>query len=280
MESHYREPEQDIMQEIDKEGRAERIPFVAGLLSFILPGLGQLYNGQLKKAILFYLLLLFIPMSFIIAVFGFSVFLYYYALSIALRVCAVGDAYYSARKEKFIRPGFLQRWYIYLLLIIFTVMAIPIYGNATVFKYIRTFHCPSISMLPTLIVGDYFVVDMKYYKSHIPSRGDLALLNPPECSDAGGTLFIKRIVAVEGDSIQIKNGEVFINDCPLKEPYIAGPVRYEMEKITVGKGKVFVLGDNRNNSEDSHIWGPVDAGRLMGKPLYIFWPPVRAGKRL
>ncbi|MGV8118640.1 MAG: signal peptidase I [Candidatus Xenobiia bacterium LiM19] len=95
-------------------------------------------------------------------------------------------------------------------------------------------------------------------------------------------------MAVEGESIRIKNGEVLINGCSLKEPYIAGPVKYELEKTTVGKGEVFVLGDNRNNTEDSHIWGSVDAGRLMGnlsissgrlpglvKALSSKFPPVK-----
>ncbi|MHC9538511.1 MAG: signal peptidase I [Vulcanimicrobiota bacterium] len=280
MESPDREPEPEIMQEGDKEGLAKRIPFVAGLLSFLMPGLGQLYNGRLKKALLFYAIMLLFQQTFFMIVYGLSALLYIYALGIAFKVIAVGDAYIDARKVGCIRPGLWQRWYIHLLIIIITILIIPVYGNATVLKHVRTFYCPSTSMMPTLQLGDYFVVDKRYYKNHIPARGDLIILNPPESADAGGKLFIKRVIATGGESVQINNGKVFINDCPLKEPYIAEPVRYDMEKIIVGKGKVFVLGDNRNNSEDSHIWGPLDISRVKGKSLYIFWPPVRAGTRL
>lgn len=280
MESAGRESDPSEQQDAGKDGRAKRIPFVAGLLSFLLPGLGQLYNGRLKKALLFYAIMLLFQQTVFLIAYGLSVFLYIYALGIAFKVIAVGDAYIDARKVGCIRPGIWQRWYIHLLIIIITILIIPVYGNATVLKHVRTFYCPSTSMIPTLQRGDYFVVDMRYYKTHIPARGDLIILDPHESADAGGKLFIKRVIATGGESVQINNGKVFINDCPLKEPYIAEPVRYDMDKITVGRGKAFVLGDNRNNSEDSHIWGPLDISRVKGKSLYIFWPPVRAGTRL
>jgi len=280
MESPDRESDPSEQQDTGKEGLAKRIPFVAGLLSFLLPGLGQLYNGQLKKAIVFYAMVLLIPLLLINMLFGFSAFIYYYALVIAFRIYTIGDAYLDARKVGCIRPGLWQRWYIYLLIIVITILIIPVYGNATVLKHVRTFYCPSTSMIPTLQRGDYFVVDKRYYKNHIPARGDLIILDPPESADAEGKLFIKRVIATGGESVQIINGKVLINDRPLKEPYIAEPAMYDMEKTEVGRGRVFVLGDNRNNSEDSHIWGPIDVSRLKGKPLYIFWPPARAGMKL
>ncbi len=269
-----------IQQNDEKENEVKRFPLIAGFLSFLLPGLGQLYNGQLGKAVLLYILMFLHPQTCFIALSGFPAFLYFYALKVGLVVYAVGDACYNAGKIGSLQPGFYQRWYIYLIVCIITALALPIFANATILNYVRTFHCPSTSMSPTLLVGDKFLVDMGYYKNHVPGKGELIALDPPECGDSGGKLLIKRVIALGGESFQVKNGKVFVNDIPVEEPYVCEPIKYDMDKIKVPEGTIFVLGDNRNNSDDSHIWGGLDIKRVRGKPLYIFWPPSRAGREL
>jgi len=264
----------------EKDNEVKRFLIIAGFLSFLLPGLGQLYNGQLRKAILLYILVLLIPPSFIIVLSGFPAFICLYVMKICLVIYAVGDALYYAEKTGPIQSRIYQRWYAYLIVLILTLLVLLPIETATAMKYIRTFYCPSTSMSPTLLVGDCFVVDAGYYKSHVPARGELVVIDPPEYADAEGKVFIKRVIAVGGESIQIKDGKVFVNDSLLEEPYILEPIKYDMDETRVSEGAVFVLGDNRNNSDDSHIWGALDIDRVKGKALYIFWPPVRAGRKL
>ncbi len=120
---------------------------------------------------------------------------------------------------------------------------------------------PSLSMFPTLDIGDQLAVDKvsKYYRTF--KRGDVVVFRPtPEyvkCSDrpnAAGETLIKRIVAVEGDSIEIKNGYLYINEQVQFEEYVLEAPEYHLDKRTVPPGCVFVLGDNRNHSLDGHVW--------------------------
>ncbi len=120
---------------------------------------------------------------------------------------------------------------------------------------------PSLSMFPTLQVGDQLAVDKisKYYRTF--NRGDVVVFHPtPEyvkCSgrpNAASEALIKRIVAVEGDSIEIKNGYLYLNGQVQHEEYILEAHKYNLDKCTVPPGCVFVLGDNRNHSLDGHIW--------------------------
>ena len=83
---------------------------------------------------------------------------------------------------------------------------------------------------------------------------------------------IKRLIALPGDTVEIKGGKVYVNDEPLDEPYLAEPMHYEYPLIQVPEGKIFVLGDNRNRSYDSHEWGFADLESVKGKALFTYWP--------
>ncbi len=120
---------------------------------------------------------------------------------------------------------------------------------------------PSLSMFPTLDIGDQLAVDKvsKYYRTF--KRGDVVVFRPtPEyvkCSgqpNARYEALIKRIVAVEGDSVEIKNGYLYVNEQIQQEEYVNEATEYRFDKCTVPPGCVFVLGDNRNHSLDGHIW--------------------------
>jgi signal peptidase I len=152
--------------------------------------------------------------------------------------------------------------------------------------FIRTFiaeprYIPSESMLPTLEIGDRLIVEKLSYYSHPPQRGDIVVFEPPPQLQAQGYLvdqaFIKRVIGLSGDTVEVKNGRVFVNKDLLTEPYIAEPPNYLMPAIEVPSEKLFVMGDNRNNSNDSHVWGFLPKRNIIGHACFRFWPLERIG---
>ncbi|GAB4455062.1 MAG: signal peptidase I [Anaerolineales bacterium] len=126
-----------------------------------------------------------------------------------------------------------------------------------------------LSMNPTLQNGEYVLVSRLSYKTGLPQRGDIIVFSFPldERQD-----LIKRVIGLPGETIRIQGGEVFVNGRKLQEPYIAQSPAYTGE-WTVGEGQLFVLGDNRNDSKDSHQWGLLPIQNVIGKALLIYWPP-------
>lgn len=125
------------------------------------------------------------------------------------------------------------------------------------------------SMEPTLHSGQLVLVNRLAYKLGAPVRGDIIVFYYPRDPDQE---YIKRLIGLPGDHVVIQNGQVYVNGAPLYEPYIAAPPMYTGEWI-VPEGQYFVLGDNRNNSSDSHQWGMVPIEYVIGKALAIYWPP-------
>jgi signal peptidase I len=125
------------------------------------------------------------------------------------------------------------------------------------------------SMRPTLEDGEYILVNKLAYKTGEPVRGDIVVfifpINPQED-------LIKRVIGLPGETVSIHNGIVSVNGVPLTEPYIAGPPAYDGDWI-VPAGQLFVLGDNRNDSRDSHQWGLLPVENVIGRAVLIYWPP-------
>jgi signal peptidase I len=143
-------------------------------------------------------------------------------------------------------------------------------------------YIPSESMFPTLATGDRLVVEKVGYRFHPPDKGDIIVFQPPEMLRLIGNFdqsqaFIKRAIAQAGDTVAVKNGIVYVNKQPLMEDYIAAPPEYELIPVTVPEGQLFVMGDNRNNSNDSHIWGFLPAENVIGRAVFRFWPLERIG---
>lgn len=135
---------------------------------------------------------------------------------------------------------------------------------------------PSDSMVPTLHIGDRLVVEKVSYRMHPPERGDIIVFQVPEPLIAQGfspnEALIKRVIGLAGDTIEVRDGKVVINGEPQTEPYIADAPNYGMLPYTVPNGAVFVMGDNRNNSNDSHVWGALPVRNIIGRAVFRFWP--------
>jgi signal peptidase I len=127
----------------------------------------------------------------------------------------------------------------------------------------------SVSMQPTLYESDRVLVNRLAYIIGTPARKDVIVFDPPVSNI--DEPYIKRIIGLPGDKVRITNGKVYVNDLPLQETYIAAPPGYA-GSWDVPPGHGFVLGDNRNNSYDSHYWGVVALESIIGKAEFVFWP--------
>lgn len=132
---------------------------------------------------------------------------------------------------------------------------------------------PTPSMSPTIQVNDRVLVDKMYYKFSGINRGDIIVFNPPKNLDnPTGDPWIKRVIGLSGDTIEIKDSKVFVNGEALTEPYEMAKPNYNYGPTKVPVDSYFVLGDNRNHSLDSHIWGVLPAKNIIGRALFKYWP--------
>lgn len=129
------------------------------------------------------------------------------------------------------------------------------------------------SMEPTLQSGEFVIVNKLAYWFGEPTVGDVIVFHFPRDPDQE---YIKRIIGLPGDRVEIKDGEVFVNGEMLTEDYIAASPVYDVVS-DVPEDSLFVLGDNRNNSSDSHNWGAVPLDYIIGKATFVYWPPTEWG---
>ena len=169
----------------------------------------------------------------------------------------------------------------------------------------QAFFIPSGSMIPTLHVGDRVIVSKVSYKLHDPNRGDVIVFDcppraPTKCTSENsgsapvkaikGVLeaiglrqpsteeYIKRIIGLPGETVQGKDGAVFVNGNELVEPYLpGGTFTSDFGPITVPKDQLWVMGDNRGNSADSRVFGTIEEDKIVGRAIVRAWPPGRAG---
>jgi len=137
---------------------------------------------------------------------------------------------------------------------------------------------PTPSMLPTIQVGDRLLVDKISYRFTDINRGDVVVFQPPLNVDQRGFDYVKRVIGLPGDKVEIRDGKVFINETELNEPYEKEKPDYTYGPIIVPEETYFVMGDNRNHSNDSHYWGVLAKKNIVGKVFIRYWPLDRTGK--
>lgn len=176
-------------------------------------------------------------------------------------------------------PGWKSAWENIQIVIIALVLAFLIRTFVAEPRYI-----PSDSMLPTLEKGDRLVVEKVSYHFHSPQQGDIIVFDPPWQLQLQGyqrdQAFIKRVIATSGQLVAIANGVVYLDNQPLKEDYIYESPNYHLDSVQVPEGSLFVMGDNRNNSNDSHIWGFLPQENVIGRAVFRFWPLTRITQQL
>jgi len=165
----------------------------------------------------------------------------------------------------------------------------------------QAFRIPSASMEPQLLVGDRVVVSRLAYDAHAPRRGDVIVFDCPPaagCDDRNDDAipiralktvaeavflrqpeieeFIKRVIALPGETVEGHDGHVFVNGVRLVEPYLPeGTVTSDFGPVTVEPGKLWVMGDNRGNSADSRVFGQIEQDTIVGRAIARVWPPTR-----
>ena len=141
-------------------------------------------------------------------------------------------------------------------------------------------YIPSGSMLPTLQINDRLIVDKLSYRFNNPQRGDIVVFSPTSTLEKQNfhDAFIKRVIGLPGEKVEVKGGRVYVDDKPIAENYIEEEPHYQWGPATVPQGSYLVLGDNRNNSYDSHYWGFVPREKIIGRAMVRFWPPNRVGE--
>lgn len=153
---------------------------------------------------------------------------------------------------------------------------------ALIYLFVAQFHKVSgNSMVPTYHNGDFLITEKISYRFGNPKRESVVVLKNPKDESQD---FIKRVIAIPGDTIMIEGGFVYVNGEAINEPYLpedittpAGSFLTEGNTVKAGANQYFVIGDNRHHSSDSREWGPVTKEKLIGKALFRYWPPNAIG---
>ena len=257
---------------------------LAGFLSFLIPGAGQLYNRQPRKALV---LALPIPILIILAahiriMFAFYSMVVFLGFLLLWRFLIFSEAAYSAWTGK-PREAALPIPRLSYTMITIILLAAALYPSPDDFKRwtsFGAFSIPSASMCPTICMGDRVMADMGAYRMKSPERGDLVLIQHQPIA----ALLLKRVIGIAGDVVrQDPNGKLFINGIPLTLPQSCGePVEQknanaadysDFKSTRVANGELFVIGDNLGNSYDSRVpeFGRVSLDEVRGRPIYLYW---------
>ena len=264
-------------------------PIIALLLSLITPGLGQMYNGKLKRGIVFFLvcellfILLHIFSQLLFEFHGFVLLLGVVAISLGFTLYVLLDALMGTKKLRVTVLKPYHKWYYYVgifaaVLIINEVILEPILPDR---KHFKPHKISSSGMAPALLAGDHLMTDRMIYKNEKPKRGDIIIFefpkdpkdfkNPPKD-------FAKRVIGLEGEKVEIVKNKVYIDDKLIDDLWRYYESGWQNLKdlenfgpAVVPKDSLFVLGDNWYNSMDSRLFGFVDLSKTKGKALYIYW---------
>jgi signal peptidase I len=156
-------------------------------------------------------------------------------------------------------------------------------------NFIQNYRVQNISMEPNFHEGQFLIInrfsycpglhlDVPFINIHVdksacvwePQRGDVVVFHyPPDPSQD----FIKRVIGLPGETVEVRDGEVYINGELMSEPFGPNPGSYNAPPVTLPADQYYVMGDNRNSSSDSHVWGPVPIKNIVGRAVVRYWPP-------
>ena len=158
-----------------------------------------------------------------------------------------------------------------LFLLLVPVLAAGLWYGSYAVGYVanhRAYVIPSASMAPAILPGDRIAVDIR---GGTPKRREIWAFTGPRST------LLKRVIGLPGDTIEVAGGRVLIDGKPLDEPYLPAPMTYTNPPVKLGPDQYFLLGDSRDSSADSHIWGPLHESKFIGRAEARFWPRDRIG---
>lgn len=276
-----------------------RNPFLAFLFAAIIPGFGQVYNGQIKKGIIFLLLTLLLPFLWGFTRLGvfFLGFFLIIALDICFRIYIIYDAVKNARKLKSFTPKSYNTWYHYLVIFISVNSVLWFYDYNSILG-VKSYKIPTNSNEPTLKVGDKIVADLNAFDSRKPNYGDIVIFQEKDSANP----WIYRIVGLPNDKLEIQSNTLIINNKTCKTSFVRETKtglfnvnEYEEELpnghvhriytlikpldtlqnnfsvINIPPNNYYLMGDNRDNAMDSRYIGVVSGNQIKGKVLFGYW---------
>lgn len=255
----------------------------AFLPSVFILGLGFVYVSKLRLAIAtvatFYGVVALFSWTRLIVSAPYGYWVAAVVLLSIIAVTAIGAAVVAVRSP-LVAANSYNHWFFYLLWILMVVaLSLTAYRvRERIFGY-GTYAVPSVSMSPTVENGEYFIADTWRYPAHQPAEGEIVVL---ELADGTGVRYLKRIVGLPGDRIEIRGRVLYRNGAPVAEPYIRPPDYFhfygrDFGLTTVEAGKIFVLGDNRDNSKDSRAWGTIPINQLRGRAQFLWFSKCNYG---
>lgn len=271
--------------------------FLALLLS-IIPGLGQIYNGQLRKGLVFLTIDLLVPIAFGLTgiLNNLSGLVTLAVFSISFLIYRMTDGFVQAKKLIDYELKSYNKWYVYLSFVI-GLGVIRTFLDLPASTGIQTFKIPTPSMNPTMQPGDRVVASLSYYDNNQIQQGDIVVFNSLQ-----GGIWTFRVIGMPNDSIEIKEGKVYVNnqlsELTTKDEYILDDqevIQYQEQlsptktiktlrcknvmmtdtrtfnKIRVPENEYFLMGDNRDNALDSRFIGTIKKDDILGRVIYSYW---------
>lgn len=260
-----------------------RKPWLAGVLTLVTRGLGHLYAGYPARGLILFGIEQFLVFAFAVAASIYTPDRYLLVLlviiGLAFNVLCIVDAVDMAKTRKdHYETARYNRWFVYAGYVLVLSAGVSTVLSGAIKSYlIKAYHIPAASMEDTLLIGDHILVDQRT-AAREPKRGDLVVFAYPEDPSKE---FVKRVVAVEGDTVEIRDKVLLVNGSSVPEPYVVhneptiipateNP-RDNLAPVIVPAGSYFTMGDNRDRSYDSRFWGFVPSENVKGTVRSIYW---------
>ena len=249
----------------------------AVLLSLLAPGAGHVLMGRFARGVGWGVALVLLGVGFVFVLpITITAFLAAVVVAILVRVGAAVDALRLTRGSPGGRAVTLALIAYLAANVLFALFVAAPSSEYYRTHYAQSFSIPSGGMRPALLVGDYVLSDNARYRRAAPARGDIAVFHDPV---DGRRNFVKRVIALPGEMVQLRGDEVLVNGATLPEPYASRPgvapsactYAYACAPTTVPPDAYFVLGDERDNSQDSRSWGFIRRDQMVGRVFAIYW---------
>lgn len=260
-----------------------RKPWIAGVLTFVTRGLGHLYAGNPKRGLILFgieqCLVIALGISTIVYTPDIYSLLFFVAIGIGFAIFCIWDAVtISKTKKDLYELAKYNRWYAYLsYFIVMSLCVSTLISESVKANLVKAYKLPSGAMEDTLLIGDHILVDQRN-SAREPHRGDLVVFEYPEDPTKD---FIKRVVAIGGDTVEVRNKSLLVNSAAVTEPYVVHKEanlipatenpRDNLAPKIVPAGSYFMMGDNRDRSYDSRFWGFVSKDKVKGTVKSIYW---------